>query len=92
VLRAIWPSERHEYSWVPTDQSPRGPCQVDPTYQKPRRPTSGPEDLIHISTTMDDHGRPYPDPGESVVLGVQDKTPGRGLAPSVGPSITRYSW
>jgi hypothetical protein len=22
---------RHGYPWVPTDQGPRGPCQVDPT-------------------------------------------------------------
>jgi hypothetical protein len=39
--------ERHGYPWVPTDQGPRGPCQVDPTCQKPRRPASGPGDLIH---------------------------------------------
>jgi hypothetical protein len=39
--------ERHGYPWVPTDQDPRGPCQVDPTCQKPRRPASGPGDLIH---------------------------------------------
>jgi hypothetical protein len=24
--------ERHGYPWVPTDQGPRDPCQVDPTY------------------------------------------------------------
>jgi hypothetical protein len=28
--------ERHGYPWVSTDQGPRGPCQVDPTCQKPR--------------------------------------------------------
>jgi hypothetical protein len=38
---------RHGYLWVPTDQGPRGPCQVDPTRQKPNRPASGPGDLIH---------------------------------------------
>jgi hypothetical protein len=25
---------RHGYPWVPIDQGPRGPCQVDPTCQK----------------------------------------------------------
>jgi hypothetical protein len=38
---------RHGYPWVPTDQGPRGPCQVDPTCQKFNRPASGPGDLIH---------------------------------------------
>jgi hypothetical protein len=47
--------ERHGYPWVPTDQGLRGPCQVDPTCQKPHRPTSGPGDLIH---NPDDLGRP----------------------------------
>jgi hypothetical protein len=46
--------ERHGYPWVPTDQGPGGPSQVDPTYQKSRRPASGPEDLIH---NPDDLGR-----------------------------------
>jgi hypothetical protein len=46
--------ERHGYPWVPTDQGPRGPCQVDLTCQKPRRPASGPRDLIH---NPDDLGR-----------------------------------
>jgi hypothetical protein len=49
---------RHGYPWVPTDQGPKGPCQVDPTCQKPRRPASGPEDLIH---NPGDLGRPYLD-------------------------------
>jgi hypothetical protein len=40
---------------VPTDQGPRGFCQVDPTCQKPCRPASGPEDLIH---SPGDLGRP----------------------------------
>jgi hypothetical protein len=45
-------------TWVPmglTDQGPRGPCQVDPTCQKPCRPASGPGDLIH---NPGDLGRP----------------------------------
>jgi hypothetical protein len=46
--------DRHGYPWVPTDQGPRGPCQVDPTCQKPRQPASGPRDLIH---DPDDLGR-----------------------------------
>jgi hypothetical protein len=29
------PLQRHGYPWVPTDQGPGGPCQVDPTCQKP---------------------------------------------------------
>jgi hypothetical protein len=49
-------SERHGYPWVPTDQGPGGPCQVDPTCQKPRRPLSGPRDLIHNSGDL---GRPH---------------------------------
>jgi hypothetical protein len=41
------PSDRHGYLWVPNDQGPRGPCQVDSNRQKPYRPASGPRDLIH---------------------------------------------
>jgi hypothetical protein len=41
--------ERHGYPWVPTDQGPGGPCQVDPMCQKLDR------DLIH---NPDDLGRP----------------------------------
>jgi hypothetical protein len=33
---------RHGYPWVPTDQAHGRPRQVGPTYQKPRRPVSGP--------------------------------------------------
>jgi hypothetical protein len=47
--------ERHGYPWVPTDQGPRGPCHVDPTGQKARRPANAPGDLIH---NPDDLGRP----------------------------------
>jgi hypothetical protein len=47
--------ERHGYPWVPTDQGPRGPCQVGPTCQKPCRPASGHRDLIH---NPGDVGRP----------------------------------
>jgi hypothetical protein len=46
---------RHGYPWVPTDQGPRGPCQVDPTCQKPSRPASGLGDLVH---SPNDLGRP----------------------------------
>jgi hypothetical protein len=48
--------ERHGYPWVPTDQGPGGPCQVDPTCQKPHLPASEPEDLIH---NPGDLGRPW---------------------------------
>jgi hypothetical protein len=48
-------SVRHGYPWVPTDQGPRGPCQMDLTYQKPSQPASGSGDLIH---SPDDFGRP----------------------------------
>jgi hypothetical protein len=47
---------RHGYPWVPTDQGPRGPCQVDLTCQKHCRPASGPRDLTHNSS---DPGRPW---------------------------------
>jgi hypothetical protein len=47
---------RHGYPWVPTDQGPRGPCQVDPTCQKPCRLVSGPRDLI---LNLGDLGRPW---------------------------------
>jgi hypothetical protein len=47
--------DRHGHPWVPTDQGPRGPCQVDPTCQKPRRPATGPDDLIHNTSKI---GRP----------------------------------
>jgi hypothetical protein len=46
---------RHGYPWVPTDQGPRGPCQVDPTCQKPSRPASGLGDLVHSPSDL---GRP----------------------------------
>jgi hypothetical protein len=32
---------RHGYPWVPTDQAHGRPRQVDPAYQKTRRPVSG---------------------------------------------------
>jgi hypothetical protein len=35
-------SVRHGYRWVPTDQAHGRPRQVGPTYQKTRRPVSGP--------------------------------------------------
>jgi hypothetical protein len=47
--------ERQGYPWIPTDQGLEGPCQVDPTCQKPHRPASGPGDLIH---NPGDLGRP----------------------------------
>jgi hypothetical protein len=47
--------ERHGYPRVPTDQGPGGPCQVDLTCQKPRRPASGLGDHIH---NPGDLGRP----------------------------------
>jgi hypothetical protein len=61
-MTSLWPLhlhvdrglERHVYPWVPTNKCPRGPCQVDPTYQKPRWPASESEDLIH---KPDDLGR-----------------------------------
>jgi hypothetical protein len=54
-LASLKATERHGYPWVPTGQGPRGPCQVDPTCQKPHQPTSGPGNLIH---DPDDLGRP----------------------------------
>jgi hypothetical protein len=39
--------ERHGYPWVPTDQGPGSPCQVDPTYQKLQRLANEPGDLTH---------------------------------------------
>jgi hypothetical protein len=33
---------RHGYPWVPTDQAHGRPRQTGPTYQKTRRPVSGP--------------------------------------------------
>jgi hypothetical protein len=47
--------ERHGYKWVPTDQGPGGPYQVDPTCQKSHQPASGLGDLIH---NPGDLGRP----------------------------------
>jgi hypothetical protein len=54
--------ERHGYPWVPTDQGPGGPCQVDSTCQKPHRPASGPRDLIHNPGNL---GRPRANLSES---------------------------
>jgi hypothetical protein len=50
-----WGLVRHGYPWVPTDQGPRGPYQVDLTCQKHCRPASGPGDLIHKTSDL---GRP----------------------------------
>jgi hypothetical protein len=55
-------SKRHGYPWVPTDQVPGGPYQVDLTCQKPHRPASGPGDLIR---NPDDLGRPQATLSES---------------------------
>jgi hypothetical protein len=52
----VLPPEKHGYPWVPTDQRPRGPCQVDPTCQKSCRPASGPGDLVY---NLGDPGRPW---------------------------------
>jgi hypothetical protein len=60
--------ERHGYPWVPTDQGLGGPCQVDPTYQKPHRPASGPETLSASPVTLEHPRRPYLDPGGPVGL------------------------
>jgi hypothetical protein len=49
--KSVW----HGYPWVPTDQGPRGPCQVDLTCQKTSRPASGPADLIR---NLGNLGRP----------------------------------
>jgi hypothetical protein len=59
---------RHGYPWVPTDQGPKGPSQVDPTCQKLSRPTRssidlqlGLETLSTVPATLEDFERPYPD-------------------------------
>jgi hypothetical protein len=41
-VHAITASVRHGYPWVQTDQTHGRPRQVGPTYQKTRRPVSGP--------------------------------------------------
>jgi hypothetical protein len=79
--------ERHGYPWVPTDQGPGGPYQVDPTYQKPHRPTSGPETLSTTPTTLEYPRRPHSDPGRPAGLVVQASPLGCGAAPPVGPRI-----
>jgi hypothetical protein len=53
--------ERHGYPWVPTDQVPGAPCQVDPTSLSSADLQVGPETLSTISVTLEDLGRPYPD-------------------------------
>jgi hypothetical protein len=60
--------ERHGYPWVPTDQGLGGPCQVDPTCQKPHRPASGPATLSASPVTLEHPRRPYLDPGGPVGL------------------------
>jgi hypothetical protein len=65
-------------TWVPMgphDQGPGGPCQVDPTCQKPHRPASGPRDLIH---NPGDLGRPDPDSGRPIGLVMQASPLDRG--------------
>jgi hypothetical protein len=54
VPRIRYLGVRHGYPWVPTDQGPKGPCQVDSSCQKPWRRASGPGDLIH---NLGDPGR-----------------------------------
>jgi hypothetical protein len=83
--------ERHGYSWVPTDQGPGGPYQVDPTCQKPHRPASGPRDLIHNPR------QPWKTTGDLIQItedppGLWRKLPlGRGATPPVGPRIAGSS-
>jgi hypothetical protein len=77
--------EIHGYPWVPTDQGPGGPCQVDPTCQKPCRPASGPNDLIHNPGDLGNHGQPYPDSGRPVGLVAQASPVDRG-----GGAATRF--
>jgi hypothetical protein len=90
-LHVDWGLESNACPCVPTDQGPRGPCQVDPTYQKPCRPASGPGDLIHNPVTLDDSKKPYLDPGGSTGLGGQGELLDHGLAPLIGPQIAGYS-
>jgi hypothetical protein len=60
--------EKHGNPWVPTDQGPRGPCQMDLICQKPHQPASEPRDLIHKTGDLGRLGRPHPDPGRPVGL------------------------
>jgi hypothetical protein len=57
---------RHGYPWVPTDQGPRDPCQVEPDlpevpltrkwarrpYPQSRRPQKSSDDLIQIAEDL----------------------------------------
>jgi hypothetical protein len=54
---------RHGYPWVPTDQGPRGPCQVTRPARIPVDLQVGLETLSAAPTTLEDLGRPYPDRG-----------------------------
>jgi hypothetical protein len=59
-----------------------------------RSPADLPKDLKTLSTyptTLEDFGRPYPDLGKSLMLGVQGKQLDHGLAPPIGLRITGYS-
>jgi hypothetical protein len=54
-------TERHGYPWVPIDQGPRGPRQVDRPTRSPANLQAGPETLSTIQATLEDLRRPDPD-------------------------------
>jgi hypothetical protein len=88
VVRGL---ERHGYPWVPTDQGPGGPCQVDPTCQKPADLQVGLETLSTTPTTLEDLGRLHPDSGRPAGLVAQASPLDGGAAPPVGLRIAGSS-
>jgi hypothetical protein len=75
----------------PHNQGPRCPCQVDPTYQKPHRPASRPEDVVHNPDDLGSLRRPHPDSGRPAGLVAQAYPLDGDAAPPVGPRIAGSS-
>jgi hypothetical protein len=69
--------------------------EVPAKWNRPvRSPTDlkvDPETLSATLATLEDLGRPYPDPGGPAGLAAQGSPLGRGTAPPVGPQITEFT-
>jgi hypothetical protein len=50
-----------------------------------------PKTLSTTSVTLEDPGRPYPNPGRPTRLAAQGSPLGRGTAPPVGPQIAGFT-
>jgi hypothetical protein len=75
--------ERHGYIWVPTDLE--APVKWTRPIRSPIDLQVDPETLSTTPATLEDLGRPYPNPGRPTGLVTQASPLGRGTSPPVGP-------